>query len=289
MRDIETGKKKYTYITILILLILSFPIILGYLLLILSSFSTHMITNLDFTSFSFTLKNWIMIFQGNLSTLGGIKNDISSIILNTCIVALGVSIVVTFVSTLSAYSLSRMDFKGRKELMILLLLLHAFPGVALIIGVYLLYFLTLPKSYDLIRVYSFIYVILARAALEIPMSVWIMKGFFDNIPWELEWAGVIDGASRIKIWWKIMLPLVKPGILAVSLFAFLAGWEDIIYVRTFLFDQTLATFIESNINVEFSQMPLIAAVGTLYLLPTIVFFIIAQKLLLKSYSGGVKG
>ncbi len=170
-----------------------------------------------------------------------------------------------------------------------MLVLHAFPGVALIVGVYLLYKLTLPQDPDIMRFYSFFYVILARGVLEIPMSVWLMKGFFDAIPWEFEWSGIIDGASRITVWRKIMLPLVKPGILAVALFAFIAGWQDIIYVRTFLVDQTLATFIESNIEAEFSHMPLIAAAGTLYLLPKIVFFLIAQRIILQGYSGGLKG
>ncbi|HIP75045.1 MAG TPA: carbohydrate ABC transporter permease, partial [Thermococcus paralvinellae] len=202
---------------------------------------------------------------------------------------LGVSGVVTFISALAGYSLSRIDFRGRKHMMVLLLILHAFPGVALIVGVYLLYRLTFPQNPDVIRLYSFFYVILARAALEIPMSVWLMKGFFDTIPWEFEWSGIIDGASRIKVWWKIMLPLIKPGILAVALFAFLAGWQDIIYVRTFLIDQTLATFIEANIEAEYSHMPLIAAAGTLYLLPTIIFFLTAQQILLQGYSGGIKG
>ncbi|HIQ32715.1 MAG TPA: carbohydrate ABC transporter permease [Methanothermococcus okinawensis] len=291
MKDIEIRSERFQWIVILALLLASLPLILGYTLLILSSFSKEMVTNLDLTSFHFTLENWLYLLQGKLAITGGIRVDIWRIVFNTLLVALGVALVVTLVSTMAGYSLSRIDFKGRKHMMILLLILHAFPGVALIVGVYLLYLLTVPQGQglDVLRLYSFFYVILARAALEIPMSVWLMKGFFDTVPWEFEWSGIIDGASRIEVWWKIMLPLVKPGILAVALFAFLAGWQDIIYVRTFLIDQTLATFIEANIEAEYSHMPLIAAAGTLYLLPTIVFFIVAQEILLQSYSGGIKG
>ncbi|WP_456471589.1 carbohydrate ABC transporter permease [Methanocaldococcus sp.] len=288
MKDIETKSSTYEWIIILVMLIASLPLILGFSLLILSSFSKEMVTNLDLSSFHFTLENWISLFQGKIAETSGIRVNILKIIFNTFVVALGVSGVVTLISALAGYSLSRIDFKGRKHIMILLLILHAFPGVALIVGVYLLYYLTLPQSPDLMRLYSFFYVILARAALEIPMSVWLMKGFFDTIPWEFEWAGIIDGASRIEIWRRIMLPLIKPGILAVALFAFLAGWQDIIYVRTFLIGQTLATFIEANIEAEYTYMPLIAAAGTLYLLPTIIFFLTAQKILLQSYSGGIK-
>ncbi|HIC98999.1 MAG TPA: carbohydrate ABC transporter permease [Pyrodictiaceae archaeon] len=289
MKDVETRPRRYEWIVILAILLASLPLILGFSLLMLSSFSREMVTNLDLGSFHFTLENWINVFQGKLAITGGIRTNILKVTFNTLVVALGVAGVVTFISALAGYSLSRIDFRGRKHMMVLLLILHAFPGVALIVGVYLLYRLTFPQNPDVIRLYSFFYVILARAALEIPMSVWLMKGFFDTIPWEFEWSGIIDGASRIKVWWKIMLPLIKPGILAVALFAFLAGWQDIIYVRTFLIDQTLATFIEANIEAEYSHMPLIAAAGTLYLLPTIIFFLTAQQILLQGYSGGIKG
>ncbi|USS41256.1 carbohydrate ABC transporter permease [Thermococcus aggregans] len=289
MKDVETRPKKGEWIIVSAILLASLPLILGFALLVISSFSKDMVTNLSPESFRLTLENWINVFQGKLAITGGIRQNILKITLNTLIVALGVSGIVTLVSTLAGYSLSRMKFKGRKLMMLLLLMLHAFPGVALIVGVYLLYRLTFPQEPSLVRFYSFFYVILARAALEIPMSVWLMKGFFDTIPWEFEWSGIIDGASRIRVWWQIMLPLIKPGILAVALFGFLAGWQDLIYVRTFLIDQTLATFIEANIEAEYSHMPLIAAAGTLYLLPTIVFFLTAQQLLLQGYSGGIKG
>jgi len=289
MRDVETRPKKYGWIIILALLLASLPLITAFSLLILSSFSTQMVTDLSPGSIHPTLENWIDLFHGKIATTGGIRVNIWRIALNTLVVALGVSGVVTGISALAGYSLSRIDFKGRKSMMVLLLLLHAFPGVALIVGVYLLYRLTFPVNTTFVGLYSFVYVILARAALEVPMSTWLMKGFFDTIPWEFEWSGIIDGASRITVWRKIMLPLIKPGILAVALFSFLAGWQDIIYVRTFLIDPTLATFIEANIEAEYSHMPLIAAAGTFYLLPTIIFFVTAQQILLQGYSGGIKG
>lgn len=289
MRDVETRPKRGEWIIIITILFASLPLILGFALLVISSFSKDMVTNLSLSSFRPTIENWINVFQGRLAITGGIRQNILKITLNTLVVALGVSGIVTLISTLAGYSLSRMKFRGRKLMMLLLLMLHAFPGVALIVGVYLLYRLTFPQEPSFVRLYSFFYVILARAALEIPMSVWLMKGFFDTIPWEFEWSGIIDGASRIRVWRQIMLPLIKPGILAVALFGFLAGWQDLIYVRTFLIDQTLATFIEANIEAEYSHMPLIAAAGTLYLLPTIMFFLTAQQLLLQGYSGGIKG
>ena len=171
MKDVETRPSRYEWIVILAILLASLPLILGFSLLMLSSFSREMVTNLDLSSFHFTLENWINVFQGKHAITGGIRTNILRITFNTLVVALGVSGVVTFISALAGYSLSRIDFRGRKHMMVLLLILHAFPGVALIVGVYLLYRLTFPQNPDVIRLYSFFYVILARAALEIPMSV----------------------------------------------------------------------------------------------------------------------
>ncbi|NIO00418.1 MAG: ABC transporter permease subunit, partial [Anaerolineae bacterium] len=60
-------------------------------------------------------------------------------------------------------------------------------------------------------------------------GIWIMKGFFDGVPWDIEWAALVDGCSRFQAWRKILFPLVKPGLLVISIFAFLAGWEDFVF------------------------------------------------------------
>jgi inositol-phosphate transport system permease protein len=216
MRDVETRPKRYERLIVLALLLASLPLILGFFLLVLSSFSTEMVTNLDPGSFHPTLENWINLFQGKIATTGGIRVNIWRITLNTLVVALGVAGVVTGVSALAGYSLSRIDFRGRKTMIVLLLVLHAFPGVALIVGVYLLYRLTFPQNYEVVGLYSFAYVILARAALEIPMSIWLMKGFFDSIPRDLDESAMIDGANGIQQFFKITLPLLRHIILYIA-------------------------------------------------------------------------
>lgn len=287
-KDVEIRTHKVELILLLAVILASLPLIAGFLLLVLSSFSKKMVTNFDPNSFVFTLRNWELLFQGRLAITGGLREDILRYLVNTAIVALGVSVLVTIVGTMSGYALSRMRFKYRKHFLLLILLLHAFPGSVLIVGVYFIYRLILPSYTEFMTAFSFFYVIVARAALEIPMSTWLMKGFFDLIPWEVEWAAIVDGASRPRVWFQVMLPLVKPGIAAVMLFGFLAGWQDLIYVRTFLVERTLATFIEANLETEYTYMPLVAATATLYLLPTIVFFITSQQLLLKVSLAGVK-
>ncbi|WFO76284.1 carbohydrate ABC transporter permease [Desulfurococcaceae archaeon MEX13E-LK6-19] len=288
MKDVEIRTHKTEIIILLAIILASLPLIAGFSLLVLSSFSKKMVTNFDPSSFEFTLRNWELLFQGKVAITGGLTEDILRYFINTAIVALGVSLLVTIVGTMSGYALSRMKFRYRKHFLLLILLLHAFPGSVLIVGVYFIYRLMVPSYTEFISTFSFFYVIIARAALEIPMSTWLMKGFFDLIPWEVEWAAIVDGASRPRVWFQVMLPLVKPGIAAIMLFGFLAGWQDLIYVRTFLVERTLATFIEANLETEYAYMPLVAAAATLYLLPTIIFFITSQQLLLKVSLAGVK-
>jgi inositol-phosphate transport system permease protein len=298
LHDVETIKRrKFTVIVGLALLFASLPLIIVYVVLVLSSFSDRMITGIAFGDIRFTLENWVLFFQGQLTTIAGKVMsvwDILRYIFNTLLVAIGVAGVATLTSTLAGYAFSRMKFAGRSILMQFLILLHAFPGVALIIAVYTLYVYSkasLPPT--LWTSYAMFYVIVARAALEVPMSIWIMKGFFDRVPWEVEWSAIVDGASRLRVWREIVLPLVKPGIATVAIFTFLAGWEDLIYVLVFLppTEKTLATYIESLLaegSLEVVHLPIVAAAGTFYLLPTVLFFMFTRRYMLQATAGGLK-
>ncbi len=296
--DVETIPARKINITLGVAVgLATLPLVAIYVLLTLSSFADRMLSGPDILEADYSIENWRLFFQGKLdpaaTSLYTFK-ELIMIILNTLIVAVGVTIIVVLVSVMAGYAFSRMKFPGRRELMEFLLLLHAFPGVALIIAVYAIYVWSLKGiPSDIIVPYRFTYTIFARAALEIPLSIWLMKGFFDKIPWEVEWSALVDGASRFKTWFSILLPQVKPGIAAIAVFAFLAGWEDLIYVHVFLYTggiKTLATLIEEVIgNIETAYLPIAAAAGTLYLLPTIIFFVFTQRFLLEALTGGVKG
>ncbi len=279
------------------LLAASLPLIMAYSTLILTSFANTIVSN-PWVKVDWTIENWVRFFRGELAPTGAAiytTREILGWILNTFIVAAGVTLVVLASSVTSAYAFSRMNFRWRVGGLRLLILLHAFPGVALIVGVYAVYVYLqafIPREYNV--AYSFTWVILARASLEIPMAIWILKGFFDRVPWELEWSVLVDGGSRWTALRHAVLPLVKPGIAAVAIFAFLAGWEDLIYVLVFLppDQKTLATYIEGQLagaSLETTYLPIVAAAGTLYLLPTILFFVATQRLLLETMSGGIKG
>ena len=277
-----TFSRRNEIISTIIMTIISIPIFLSYLWLFLSSFSAKMWHGL--IPLKFTLHNWRFLWQP--IKFGAVMHtSIWPITLNTLLLALAVTISEVLVSTLSGYALSRFRFKGRVMIQGMTMLLHAFPGVALLIAIY--YVLYTMRLLDTLWG-----VMLVKISLEIPMSTNIIKGFFDNIPWDIEWSSFVDGCNRWQTWRYVILPLLKPGIAAISLFSFLSGWGEFLYIYTFIFTskkQTLATFLNSLIGeFKFVDYGLLSAVATFYMIPTLLFFIFTQKALLQMSFGGRK-
>ncbi len=292
--DVKKIKKRILFekivkalIVLFVAVIPSIPIWLMYLGLIAQAFSSKV--TLGIIPNGFTLKNWRFLW----STIQmGLKKypNIWPITINSLYLALGTALLVTFVAGLAGYALSRMEFRGRTKMMEFILALHAFPSIVLLIALFVLLnklglygrgFITLTG------------VMITKAALEAPMGAWIMKGFFDNVPWDIEWAALVDGCSRLTAWRKVILPLVLPGFAAVAVFAFLAGWAEFIMAFTFIREDRwwpLSVMIYHVIGeYKFVDWGFLAALSLFYALPTIIFFIFSQKLLLRIYVGGVKG
>ncbi len=265
-------------IFVLIMLVMTLPIILGYLWLILRSFSVDM---RGFIPIQFTVRNWRFLW----SEMKGYPN-IWRTTLNTAFVAIMVMAIEALLTSMGGYALSRYDFPGRSNLMKFILILHAFPSVSLMVALYyvLKYLHLLDNLWG---------IILLKASLEIPWGTWVMKGFYDGIPWEMEWAGLVDGYTRLQIWRKVILPLVKPGIAVTAVFAFLSGWSEFIFINTFIFSQqfwTLSKYVKATIgDFRFADYGLLAAVGLFYAIPTIVLFFLVSKYMIKLTIGGVKG
>lgn len=266
-------------VIITILVLITLPIIVGYAWLIVRSFSEDIVHG--FIPTKLTLKNWRFLWQ----EMKGYPN-IWQTTLNTFLLALGVMAIEIAITSMGGYVLSRYDFPGRSAMLKFILVLHAFPAISLMVAIfYVLWNIGL-----LDKLWG---IILLKASLEIPWGSWIMKGFYDGIPWELEWAGLVDGYGRMKVWAKIMLPLVKPGMAVTAIFAFLSGWSEFIFVYTFVFSQktwTLSRYVMGIIgDYRFADYGLLAAVGLFYVIPSIIFFFFVSKYMIKLTIGGVKG
>ncbi len=205
---------------------------------------------------------------------------------NSMVMALVQTLVVGTVSTFAGYYLSRFAFPGRSSFLQLLLVMHAFPAMTLVIPIFLIMYWT--GMIDTITG-----VILVIVTLELPFSIFIMKGFFDAVPWDIEMSAMTDGASRRQAFFRVVLPQVKVGILAISVFSFIKGWEEYVFVRTLLFDKSnwmmslyLFWVADDVMGVDYG---IVAAVSTFFVMPSLILYIFCQKYLVQMSIGGIKG
>ena len=205
---------------------------------------------------------------------------------NTFLFACTTAFLVTALSTTAGYALSRLNMPGRPYFLGGLIILHAFPTITLIIAIFIiLQFLGL---FD-----TLLGIILVKAALELPFGVWIMKGFYDTVPWEIEMAGVQDGASRFRVWWELVLPQVKPGLSALLIISFLSGWSEFVLPLVLAPGsgaQVLSTYMNAVIQDDATaDFGLFKAIGMFYSIPLILIYLLFQKQLMNIYGGGTKG
>ncbi len=290
IRRLYSSKNLFGNSTAYLLLIISIlPILLGYAWLTIATFSTRTegLLPKDATGKvgGWTLQNWRFLSDPL----------IWRVTLNSFIIAVGMVIGVGAIASLAGYALSRMNFAGRKGFLSMTLILHAFPGVTLLISIFfvLRFISRIPVLGSVFGYNTAAGVALAMVSLELPLGIWLMKGFFDNISWDIERSALIDGASRFRVWWEIILPQIKPGLAALAVFTFLTGWSAYLLPATF----TIGTKV-ANLPVYLNQLQgdtaptnwnTVAAVGLFQLIPVLTFFIFTQKLLLNIYSGGSKG
>ncbi len=272
------------------------PLLAGYLWLIVATFSqrTHGLlpvdSNGDFGGF--TLANWNFLSG---ETMGGGTVDIWTVTVNSLVIAIAMTVVSLVICSMAGYALSRMSFPGRKTFLSMTLVLHGFPAITLIIPIFLVLINlgSLPVIGDLFGYNRPGGVALVMIAFELPLGIWLIKGFFDGISWDMERSALIDGASRWRSFWEIILPQIRPGLLALGIFSFISGWNAYLIPATYSVGTGLATLpvyirqLTGELNpVNWNQ---VAAVGLFQLIPIIAFFIFAQEYLLNIYAGGTKG
>lgn len=206
--------------------------------------------------------------------------------LNSLIVSLSTTLLAIVIGSLAGYAMSRWQFRGRGFYGNTLLVVQMFPGVMLAIPLYLL----LTKYYLIDTLWALLVTYLTFA---LAFSVWMLKGYFDGIPREIEEAALIDGASKLGILWRIILPLAGPGITTVAVFAFLLAWNEFFFAYVFLASSskyTLSLGMYSFIQQFTTQWGNIMAAGTLTTLPVLAFFFLLQRALTRGLvAGAMKG
>lgn len=271
------------------------PLILGYGWLLIATFSyrTQGLLPVDAQGNvgGLTLSNW------NFLGIGGeaAATPVWSYAANSLFIAVLMTGITLVLCSMAGYALSRMEFSGRRFFLSLTLILHSFPAVTLLIPVYLvlLNLGRIPIIGPHIGFNSIGGIALVMVAFGLPFGVWLMKGFFDNISWDMERSALIDGASRWRTFWEIILPQIRPGLLALGIFSFIGGWNAYLIPAIFSVGTKAAnlpvyirTLTGDTNPINWNQ---VVAVGVFQMIPILLIFIFAQEYLLNIYSGGSKG
>jgi multiple sugar transport system permease protein len=205
---------------------------------------------------------------------------------NSLVVATVCTILSLVVAVPAAYGFARFRYRGSGGLLAGIVTARMFPPIALVVPFFLLF-----RSLHLVNTIPGL--IVAYLPLEIPLIVWILEGFFEGVPRELEEAGVVDGLSTLGVLWRIVVPLARPSIAVAALFGYLAAWNEFVLALTLTQTTTaetlpigIARYITS-FQTYWGQM---SAAAVFYLAPVLVFTVIAQRGIVRGLTeGGTKG
>jgi multiple sugar transport system permease protein len=201
---------------------------------------------------------------------------------NSVWVSTATTIIGLFVAVPAAYAFSRFTFPGRDLLFFSVLVRNMFPAVVFLIPLFIL----MRRLHLVDTQWS---LILTYLTFGLPLSIWLLKGFYDNIPPELEQAARIDGATRFQAFRLIVMPLSSPGIIATAIYAFIQGWNEYVYARTFINKQELMTMpvgLEKFFTEYASNWPGLMAASFIMSVPVVVLFLVLQNYFVQALTEG---
>jgi len=230
-----------------------------------------------------TLGNFGDVISGQVSGIGSVWLFFR----NSLAVTLATVLLASVVSLLASVAVARFRFRFRASILVLLLIVQMIPGQALIIALFLDF-----NRLGLLQ--NLLGLILVYAAQALPVSIWMLRNFVATVPRELEEAAAIDGASAPTIFWRILFPLVAPGLVATSIFAFITAYNEFIVALTFLgqahSNYTLPIYVTYFFGRGGAQWGPIMAASTMYTIPVMIFFLIVRRRLVGGLvAGAVKG
>ncbi|MGI5835852.1 MAG: carbohydrate ABC transporter permease [Chloroflexota bacterium] len=206
---------------------------------------------------------------------------------NSVITSIGTVIIAVVLAVFAGYALSRLRFRFRRTTLIGILMTQMFPLVVLLIPMYLIY-----VRAQLLNTY--LGLILAFTSFTLPFGIWMIKGFVDTVPVEIEEAAMVDGCNRLQAMRLVVFPLIIPGVVATAVFAFLDAWNNLLFPLTLVNEVTMKTLPPGMILAfggefkhDWSGM---MAASTIVTIPVIIGFVLIQRYLVEGLTGGaVKG
>lgn len=229
--------------------------------------------NLTLLPVNWTLENYRNVWNGT---------GFPSYFFNSFKVAALTTFFSVIVSMYAAYALARIRFRGRYAFGLLLLITQMFPHIMLVIPLFLII-----QKVGLFNTHTAL--VIAYTAFSLPFTIWMLRGFFEAIPEELEDAAAIDGASMIGTFHRIILPLAGPGLAAVTMYTFIRAWNEFLFALVFLQGRALFTLPIglASFQEEYTfRWDLIMAGAGIVSLPVLLFFLLMQRFIVQGLLGG---
>jgi multiple sugar transport system permease protein len=213
-------------------------------------------------------------------------------IINSLKIAIPTALIALILSTLGAYAIARMRFRGQGIMLNGILLVYLFPGVLLIIPL----FAMLARIGDSIGFDvqdNLPILVVTYLAMTLPVALYMLANYFRTIPEEIEQAAMIDGASRLGVIWRITLPLAVPALVSVAIYCFMIAWNEFLFALIFLNDREMFTMpikINTIFNDPTPRPHVVMAASTIMTIPVVILFLALERYLAEGLSaGGVKG
>ncbi len=207
-------------------------------------------------------------------------------LVSTLIVSLGTTVIGVLVAATTGYAVSRMRFPGYRKFMWLLLVTQMFPVAVLMVPMY-----EILSELQLID--SYLGLILVYCTTAVPYCAWLLKGYFDTIPFEIDEAGRVDGLTPFGTFARLILPLAKPGLAVAAFYSFITAVSEVAFATVFMLSDTKYTFavgLQSFVSEHDAQRQYMAATAVLVAIPVSAFFYLVQKNLVTGLTaGGTKG
>jgi multiple sugar transport system permease protein len=217
-----------------------------------------------------------------LDPTNSVGEDFLRFFWNSLFVSTMSTILSVIVAVPAAYAFSRFDFPGRKFLFFAVLLRNMFPAVVFLVPLFILM-----RLLGLMNTHGSL--ILTYMTFGLPLAIWLLKGFYDNIPYQLEQAARIDGASRFQAFLLIIMPLSVPGIIATAIYAFIGAWNEYIFAYTFINRNdrlTLPIGIQRFFAESSSDFPGLMAASFMMSVPVVVLFLLLQRYFVRALTEG---
>lgn len=214
---------------------------------------------------------------------------------NSMLISITASAIAVLLAAGTAYVLTRFHFRGRIAYLYTLVGLQAVPSVMLLLPLFVL-FVSIQSVIHVLLVGSYTAVIITYLTFSLPLAIWLLVSYFANIPLDMEEAAMIDGATRLQTFWRVVVPLALPGLVVALVFSFLTGWNDVLFasVLTSPETQTVGVQLQAfSAAQEGGALPLYGQLMSAALmsgLPVVILYMVFQKYLIGGLTAGsVKG